>query len=80
MRKKVIIWVYEEDKEILKHMNGSIAQAVNTLLHGKKEELQAIIEEWGQEYINPKIEQIKKTLREALSVEIERRFKELNKG
>ena len=72
-RKKVIAWIYQEDKEVLKQMKGSIAEAVNSLLHSKDETL----ESYAENYFNPKIEQIKETLREALSVEIERRFKEL---
>ena len=77
MRKTVIVKIYAEDRDILKEMKGSIAQAINTLIHGKKEEVLNVIEGWGIEYINPKIEQIRKTLSEEVALEIERRFKEL---
>ena len=82
MRKKVIIWVYEEDKNILKQMGGSIAQAVNMLIYGIDEKHKETLESYAENYFNPKIEQIKETLREAISSEIERRFKEIkqNKG
>ena len=69
--------MYEEDKEILKQMNGTIAQAINTLLHGKQEQYRAILESYAENYFNPKIEQIRKKLTDQISEEIDRRFKEL---
>ena len=77
MRKTRFARLYNEDVEVLKQMNGSIANAVNILLHGNKEDITSMIEAWGSEFINPKIEQIRKTLNEQISIEIERRFKEL---
>ena len=79
MDRLVSVKIYETDKEILKQMESpSIAQAVKTLLHGRKQDFKEIVEVWGLEYINPKIEQIRKTLSEQIGQEIERRFKELS--
>ena len=77
-RKTKLIRVYELDKDILKKMNSpTIAEAVHTMIHGNHEKIKEMVEVWGSEFINPKIEQIRKTLSEQISIEIERRFKEL---
>ena len=73
------IKIYATDKEFLKaNFKGTFAEVINVLIWGKDEKFKQVLESYAENYFNPKIEQIKETLREAISQEIERRFKELS--
>lgn len=73
MRKTVQVKIYAEDREVLRQMTGTMAQAVNSLLNSKDE----VLESYAENYFNPKIEKVRKALSEQIGLELERRHAEL---
>ena len=67
MRKTSLVRIYEEDKEFLKKMKvKSIAEAITSLIWGKKEQLEALVKTYMESevmpYVKDKIEEIKSSI------------------